>query len=67
MFAKIDVNGKNTHPIFKYLKGKLNGLFGSRIKWNFTKFLLDSDGNPVKRFSPTTKPEKIEEYVKKYV
>ncbi len=64
LFQKIDVNGAGTHPIFKYLKSKLGSIFGSRIKWNFTKFLLDENGKPVKRFSPVTKPEKIEPYIK---
>ena len=64
MFSKIDVNGENAHPIFKYLKSKLGGILGSKIKWNFTKFLIDSNGKPVKRFAPTTKPEKIDEYLK---
>lgn len=63
MFSKIEVNGKNAHPLFKYLKTKLKGLLGKRIKWNFTKFLIDKNGNPLKRFSPTTKPEKIEAYL----
>ena len=63
MFSKIDVNGKNTHPIYKYLKGELGGLFGSKIKWNFTKFLIDQNGKPIKRFSPTTIPEKIDHYL----
>jgi glutathione peroxidase len=57
---KIEVNGKNTHPIFVYLKSKLGGFFGSNIKWNFTKFLIDSNGKPVKRFGPTIKPSRIE-------
>jgi glutathione peroxidase len=65
MFSKIDVNGENAHPIFKYLKSKLRGMLGKTIKWNFTKFLIDAAGNPVKRFSPTTKPEKIEKYLDK--
>ena len=60
---KIDVNGDNTHPLFTYLKGKLGTLLGKNIKWNFAKFLIDQDGNPVKRFLPTTKPEKIEKYI----
>ena len=64
MFAKVDVNGESAHPIFKYLKKELNGTFGNKIKWNFTKFLIDTQGNPQKRFSPITKPEKIEKYVK---
>lgn len=60
MFSKIDVNGKNAHPIFKYLKDELGGTLGKSIKWNFTKFLIDENGKPIKRFAPTTKPEKIE-------
>jgi len=56
---KIDVNGKNTHPIFKYLKSELKGFLGSKIKWNFTKFLIDSNGKPFKRYAPTTKPDRI--------
>jgi len=64
MFAKVEVNGDNAHPIFKYLKSELKGFLGSeRIKWNFTKFLIDKGGKPLKRFSPTTKPEKIEKYI----
>jgi glutathione peroxidase len=59
MFDKIEVNGKNAHPIFKNLKKALPGTLGGRIKWNFTKFLLDKNGNPIKRFAPATKPEKI--------
>ncbi|MGY6521292.1 MAG: glutathione peroxidase [Mongoliitalea sp.] len=60
MFAKIEVNGPNTHPIFKYLKERLGGFLGSRIKWNFTKFLLDEQGRPLKRYAPITKPDQIE-------
>jgi glutathione peroxidase len=60
MFDKIDVNGKNADPIFKYLKKELPGTLGGRIKWNFTKFLIDKEGKPVKRFAPSTKPEKLE-------
>lgn len=63
MFAKIDVNGENAHPLFKYLKGELSGLMGGQIKWNFTKFLVDRDGKPLKRFAPATAPEKVEEYL----
>jgi glutathione peroxidase len=65
MFSKVEVNGENTHPIFNYLKSELRGLFGSRIKWNFTKFLVDKEGRPIKRFAPTTKPESIDKYLDK--
>ncbi|MCT4580436.1 MAG: glutathione peroxidase [Flavobacteriales bacterium] len=64
MFEKIEVNGENTHPIFKYLKSKLGGLLGSKIKWNFTKFVIDKNGKPVKRFAPITKPDAMEELIK---
>ncbi len=61
MFEKVDVNGKNAHPVFKYLKSELKGgIFGSRVKWNFTKFVIDKDGKPFKRYAPTTTPEKME-------
>lgn len=63
MFTKIDVNGPNTHPIFVYLKNELGGFLGSSIKWNFTKFVIDKNGNPVKRFAPITKPEKMEKFI----
>ena len=63
MFSKIEVNGEQTHPIYKYLKSELKGLLGDRIKWNFTKFLIDPNGKPLKRFAPTTKPEEIENYI----
>jgi len=59
MFSKIEVNGKNAHPIYKYLKKELKGFPGSEIKWNFGKFLIDKSGNPFKRISPLTKPEKL--------
>ncbi|MBL7471638.1 glutathione peroxidase [Robertkochia sediminum] len=66
MFEKVRVNGVNAHPIFKHLRSSLpGGLFGSRIKWNFTKFVIDKKGKPVKRFSPTTKPEKMEGYIQR--
>lgn len=59
MMEKVDVNGPNAHPVFQYLKSELGGLLGSRVKWNFTKFLIDANGKPVKRYAPITKPEKI--------
>lgn len=64
LFEKTEVNGPGAHPVFKYLKAKLGGLFGRRIKWNFTKFLIDRNGRPVKRFAPITKPAVIEPYIK---
>ena len=66
---KIEVNGKNTHPVFKYLKSKTGGfaLFGRRIKWNFTKFLISKDGMPYKRYAPTFKPEDIESDILKLI
>ena len=64
-FAKIDVNGKNEDPLYTYLKSKKGGLFSSRIKWNFTKFLVGKDGTVIKRFGPTETPESIEAFVKK--
>ncbi len=67
MFAKTNVNGPDAHPIFTYLKSRLRGLLGGRIKWNFTKFLLDEQGTPVKRFGPTVKPEAIDRYLQKHV
>lgn len=65
VFDKIEVNGKQAHPLFVYLKTELPGIFGKNIKWNFTKFLIDKNGKPVRRFSPTTKPEKMEKFVQK--
>ncbi len=64
LFEKINVNGPQAHPIFTYLKQALPGNFGNNVKWNFTKFVIDKSGKPVKRFSPTTKPEKMEQYIK---
>jgi len=58
---KIMVNGKETHPIFSYLKDQLPGKLGKRIKWNFAKFLITPEGIPYKRFPPTTKPGSMEE------
>lgn len=64
LFQKIEVNGKEAHPIFKFLKSQLSGgIFGSSIKWNFTKFVIDSQGIPVKRFSPNTKPKNMEKTI----
>lgn len=65
--AKIDVNGNEASDLFKYLKSKKGGLFGRRIKWNFTKFLIDRNGKVVKRYSPLVKPAKIEKDIKKLI
>ena len=59
MMAKIDVNGKDAHPIFVWLKNQKGGLLTDGIKWNFTKFLIDSHGQVIDRYAPTTKPEAI--------
>ena len=63
-FKKIDVNGKNESPLYTYLKSKKGGLFSKNIKWNFTKFLVDKNGNVIKRFAPTVTPEEIENKIK---
>jgi len=61
MFSKIEVNGANAHPLYKYLKDAKPGLLGTEaIKWNFTKFLVGKDGEPVARYAPNTKPEELE-------
>ena len=65
MFEKIDVNGESAHPIYKYLKNNAKGILNNEIKWNFTKFLIDSEGNVVDRFSPTTNPKKIRKDIEK--
>lgn len=64
-FKKIDVNGPHESPLYKWLKSKKGGFLGSRIKWNFTKFLIDRDGKVAGRFAPTTPPSKIESKIKK--
>lgn len=65
MFEKIDVNGKNAHPLYKYLKNQEKGILSQEIKWNFTKFLIDADGNVIKRYSPTVSPLKIKADIEK--
>lgn len=59
LMEKIDVNGENADPLWKYLKSEKSGLLGSRIKWNFTKFLVDREGNVVARYGPAVKPEQL--------
>lgn len=64
MFSKVDVNGDQAHPLYQYLKKKEKGVLGTEaIKWNFTKFLVDKQGNVVERFAPTTKPEALEKEI----
>lgn len=58
-FAKIKVNGDGAHPLFKFLKKALPGSFGNFVKWNFTKFLCDKDGQPVKRYGPNFDPDNM--------
>jgi glutathione peroxidase len=66
MFGKIEVNGGGTDPLFKHLKKEAPGALGTqRIKWNFTKFLIDGEGKVVKRYAPTVKPKDIEKDVSK--
>lgn len=60
MFAKIDVNGKKADPLFAWLRTEQGGVLGDAIKWNFTKFLINREGQVVKRFAPTVEPEAIE-------
>ena len=64
LMAKIEVNGDNAHPIYKYLKGAAKGTFGSAIKWNFTKFLISRDGTRVQRFAPAATPASLEDKIK---
>lgn len=66
MFAKIDVNGQDAHPLFNYLTENAPGMMGSKaVKWNFTKFLVDRNGNVVERYAPQTKPLEIDSDIKK--
>lgn len=63
-FAKIDVNGKNESPLYTYIKSEAKGALGSRVKWNFTKFLVDKDGKVIKRYASTDTPESIDKDIK---
>lgn len=66
-FAKIDVNGENEAPLYTYLKSKKGGIMGKNIKWNFSKFLVDRQGNVVDRFAPTTTPAALDKEIAKYL
>jgi glutathione peroxidase len=63
MFAKIEVNGNNVHPLYQYLKNEKSGLLGPSIKWNFTKFLVDRLGRVVGRYAPTVRPEGLKKEI----
>ncbi len=63
-FAKVDVNGENEIPLYTFLKEQQKGMLNSKIKWNFTKFLVDKTGNVVERYAPTVKPEDIDQKIK---
>ncbi|CAN5497863.1 glutathione peroxidase [soil metagenome] len=65
MFSKVEVNGGEAHPLYKWLRDEKGGLLGSKIKWNFTKFLVGKDGTPIKRYGSTTKPEKLKGDIEK--
>lgn len=65
IMKKVDVNGSEAHPLFRYLRSQTKGLFGDRVKWNFTKFLVSRDGKHIKRYSPATKPERLEADIEK--
>lgn len=65
LMSKIEVNGDNAHPIYKYLKSVARGIFGSAIKWNFTKFHISRDGTVIKRYAPTVTPAAMENDIKK--
>lgn len=64
MFQKVEVNGKQRHPLFRYLTKQSKGLWGGAIKWNFTKFLVDATGHVYKRYAPTVKPLDIEQDIR---
>lgn len=69
VFKKVDVNGENTAPLYKFLKKEQGGYFGNSVKWNFTKFLVNKEGKPIERFAPTASfaglKKRIEEELKK--
>jgi glutathione peroxidase len=66
MFSKLEVNGVDADPLYKYLKSKKGGFLGfNSVKWNFTKFLVDREGNVIKRYSPSTNPFKLEKEIEK--
>ena len=67
MHEIVKVNGDDAHPLFKLVAEETKGILGKSVKWNFTKFLVDKDGNVVKRFAPTDKPSKFEKEIEKHL
>lgn len=67
LFEKINVNGNSAHPLYKYLKNKQGGTLIDAIKWNFTKFIVDKDGQPVERHGPSTSPFQMKKNLEKYL
>jgi glutathione peroxidase len=65
LFSKVEVNGDDAHPVFEWLRSEKGGMLGSKIKWNFTKFLVGRDGRVIGRYPPTTAPEKISDDIEK--
>ena len=65
LFSKVDVNGEGAHPVYQWLRAQKGGLLGSKIKWNFTKFLVGKDGQVIDRFAPTTAPEKLKKDIER--
>ena len=65
LFSKVDVNGDDAHPLFEWLKDSKGGLLGSKVKWNFTKFLVGRDGQVIDRYAPQTEPEKLADDIEK--
>ena len=66
LFEKIDVNGNDAHPLYKFLKKEQGGMLLDAIKWNFTKFIVDKNGKPVERVAPTTSPKEMLKDLEKY-
>jgi len=65
MFEKIDVNGEDAHPLYKFLQNEAKGILGGKIKWNFTKFLINRDGEVIERYAPATAPIKMKKDIEK--
>lgn len=65
LFSKVEVNGDDAHPLYQWLRSEKGGVLGSKIKWNFTKFLVGRDGVVIDRYAPTTEPEKLSKDIEK--